>query len=636
MRYQRTGKAAAAILTAALTAQILVVPAFAQTVTVLPDSAEKQVVTGDIAMTNADLPDPGTTERDAVFVGNAENGTGPGPGTTEPISVQTGSISAVIEGSGEVGAGGVCILNPTEGSSVTVNTGDISVRAGVSGGDPVMAGAAGIEVEANKGSVTVRTGSVSAEGRDFSVGIGVIPDESGGTTAGDSGITDITVNGDIRVTAFGGPSDDNFAYGIISAKGGGTADIRVSGNVEAESVYPVGIVLSGDPASVFVGGDVRCAGTERAAGVYFENSEAAVTVAGNISASANEKDQALAVYIITSGTMASGGRIEAGGKAEGEIVVLNLKSETVYDSTGEQELSRVVYGDAGADQIPVIVLHELDGELEAVDIDDKYHLDPVSGEPVQDQNDYADNAGLLEALRSRIFYTVKTEQPADTGAGSITVTTVSEEQDRNGNPAFNAGKTVSIKVQTADGMEVKSVSGGKAVLTKNEDGSYTLVIPEGGGVDISAVIGKIMSQIAEDDDTDGDPGVPAGGAGSVPLRSVASAEGGAVTGTWTTLSDGSRAFRFDGAQAADRWMNIRVQAAGSELSAWFFFDTAGRMLTGWQKIFDPADGRTKWYYLNPEAGSLQGACFLNTVTPDGYTVNEKGEWVVNGVVQTAG
>ena len=58
------------------------------------------------------------------------------------------------------------------------------------------------------------------------------------------------------------------------------------------------------------------------------------------------------------------------------------------------------------------------------------------------------------------------------------------------------------------------------------------------------------------------------------------------------------------------------------------------MLKGWQRI-PGADDKYKWYYLNPEPGSLQGACFVNTTTPDGYTVNEKGEWVVNGVVQTA-
>ena len=52
----------------------------------------------------------------------------------------------------------------------------------------------------------------------------------------------------------------------------------------------------------------------------------------------------------------------------------------------------------------------------------------------------------------------------------------------------------------------------------------------------------------------------------------------------------------------------------------------GRMLTGWQWI----DGNC--YYLDPQ-GQNEGALYRNTTTPDGFTVDTEGRWVVNGAVQ---
>ena len=52
----------------------------------------------------------------------------------------------------------------------------------------------------------------------------------------------------------------------------------------------------------------------------------------------------------------------------------------------------------------------------------------------------------------------------------------------------------------------------------------------------------------------------------------------------------------------------------------------GRMLTGWQWI----DGNC--YYLDPQ-GQNEGALYRNTTTPDGFTVDSEGRWVVNGAMQ---
>ena len=52
----------------------------------------------------------------------------------------------------------------------------------------------------------------------------------------------------------------------------------------------------------------------------------------------------------------------------------------------------------------------------------------------------------------------------------------------------------------------------------------------------------------------------------------------------------------------------------------------GRMLTGWQWI----DGNC--YYLDAQ-GQNEGSLYRNTTTPDGFTVDSEGRWVVNGAVQ---
>lgn len=55
---------------------------------------------------------------------------------------------------------------------------------------------------------------------------------------------------------------------------------------------------------------------------------------------------------------------------------------------------------------------------------------------------------------------------------------------------------------------------------------------------------------------------------------------------------------------------------------WYQNDDGGYPANGWQWI----NGRS--YYFDS-----QGYCLMDTVTPDGYTVDASGAWTVNGVVQ---
>ena len=63
-------------------------------------------------------------------------------------------------------------------------------------------------------------------------------------------------------------------------------------------------------------------------------------------------------------------------------------------------------------------------------------------------------------------------------------------------------------------------------------------------------------------------------------------------------------------------------------------NTLGRMFTGWNWIDDNGDGVSECYYFQEASDGRRGRLYKKTTTPDGYTVNEKGQWTVDGVVQT--
>ena len=63
-------------------------------------------------------------------------------------------------------------------------------------------------------------------------------------------------------------------------------------------------------------------------------------------------------------------------------------------------------------------------------------------------------------------------------------------------------------------------------------------------------------------------------------------------------------------------------------------NTLGHMYTGWQWIDDNGDGMAECYYFEPESNGYRGRLYKSTTTPDGYTVNEKGQWTQNGIVIT--
>ena len=64
---------------------------------------------------------------------------------------------------------------------------------------------------------------------------------------------------------------------------------------------------------------------------------------------------------------------------------------------------------------------------------------------------------------------------------------------------------------------------------------------------------------------------------------------------------------------------------------WWQNDDGSYLTNGWHWLDGNGDGISECYYFDGN-----GYMAANTTTPDGYTVDGSGAWVVDGVVQTQG
>lgn len=79
-------------------------------------------------------------------------------------------------------------------------------------------------------------------------------------------------------------------------------------------------------------------------------------------------------------------------------------------------------------------------------------------------------------------------------------------------------------------------------------------------------------------------------------------------------------------------MNIPAFAGQWQSDAngwWWQNDNGAYPANTWQWIDGNGDGVAESYYFNE-----QGYCLINTITPDGYTVDQNGAWMIDGVIQT--
>ena len=224
-----------------------------------------------------------------------------------------------------------------------------------------------------------------------------------------------------------------------------------------------------------------------------------------------------------------------------------------------------------------------------------------------------------------------------------------------------------------------------AVLVSSSDGAFTDTIP----VNLHLTVVDQTQSSSGGGGGGGHSGGGGGGAGSsgapggTSQGNTVGGPSGAVTGTWTQDADGNWLFTADGHNYTNEWAYIYnpYAADGQNKADWFRFDenghmvtgwyqntqgdwyylnpisdntlgrmfigwnivdgrwryfepkgeTCGRLLTGWQWIDGNNDGIFECYYLDP---SDRGAMAANGVTPDGYTVDIDGRYVIGKTIQT--
>ncbi|WP_349673845.1 Ig-like domain-containing protein [Lacrimispora sp.] len=166
---------------------------------------------------------------------------------------------------------------------------------------------------------------------------------------------------------------------------------------------------------------------------------------------------------------------------------------------------------------------------------------------------------------------------------------------------------------------------------------------------------RLNLKVIDNTTSGGSSGGGGGGGGSRSVGVMAAgnikgpaAPSGAIAGTWTQTGNGKWIFASDRTYT-DEWAYISNPFATEkqEKASWFRFDKAGFMVTGWQtdedgNIFylkmasDGTQGQMLtgwqnvdgiWYYFNPVSDGTKGKLITNTTTPDGYVVNEKGQWI---------
>lgn len=331
----------------------------------------------------------------------------------------------------------------------------------------------GIKVDSFAGSKNFATGiSISEDNYD--------PEDSVDKTQK----TDVTVNGDITTKS------DRFATGIDFFGLHGTTNVKVDGNISADANKSAdGINLSSDDkdatANIIVNGDV----TGSTYGTYFAGFDGTSNV-------------------VINGTL-------SGGES---AVIITKETNTTEDEDGKEVTEK--HGYNGNNNITVWKMTSDQDEL--VKVAEETRSD-ITGEVKSKQD-----AESADKVLKNINYIIRTDKVSN---GTIHL---SNTRLISGFDTARETEDITIKVEASDGYKVDSVKNGDAVLKKNADGTYTLTVPRGGGVQLSAVLSAIQKSQSSSSGSSGSSSSSHSSASSVNVQTTSSDSGATVA---TTVSD---------------------------------------------------------------------------------------------------
>ena len=419
-------------------------------------------------------------------------------------AVKTSDAAMVtVEGNVSVNGNGTTGVEST-GSSV------VNVRGGITAKGQTRP----LGVSAEKDSWVKVLGMVEADGSQ-AVGInskgevtagGVLVEgaDSTGVLANNGGR--ITINNDVKVVERNRGTHSVPVSGVETESNG---EVTVEGNVEVEGIGSIGIKAA--QGEVTVNGNVKASGTKSNSGdetVGISASSSKVNVKGDVTSDGK------GIHIIKSNSGLNS-NVEVNGSVTGSsgVTTSNDSNVTVggdITATGGTGLDITLENTTGDGKINLGTLNvtkegetgvlldvrkrniqDIDELIQAMPEVNLFEINVKQGDyfGINDgtNGDTIKGTGILKKdavdkiLKQKVNYHLRTE---NTSNGTISL-----EHEK-----ATEGTTVKFYVKAVDGYQVKGVSAGKATVIDNGDGSYSIIVPRGGGVNISAIIEAVMKE----------------------------------------------------------------------------------------------------------------------------------------------
>ena len=449
------------------------------------------------------------------------------------VKVVEGDVSGEMQGSG-MSPGAVAV----EGAELTVN-GNVSDGLVSDGATLTVNGNVtgnGINtVVAKKGTVTVngtvtatdlnrQTGVLASNGSKLTVGdtevggkesTGVIAESGSKATAGNvkvsgeymtgasaCGDSTVHVKGDVTATGENSVGIDGETgtikvggdvSGIEAVVARGEADVTVGGSVSGTLS---GIVAVGN-ASVSVKGDAE---TKVGPGVFAQEN-ATVTVDGNVTGGTFYEAPEGYEYVYPAIIAGAGTTVIVKGTvstAERNFFAVGIncwdagsqKGTLILEKAKAGGEANAIYVNAapGASQedilnsLPDIVVGELVAKNE--DFIWNSYDNGLYGNDPEDET----IGELNEKIYATIRYMIRWNN-SEGGSFSVNGTSKYGEYD-----VAQENQELGITIQIAEGYELESISGGKAQVLQRPDGTWSVIVPRGGGVNLSAVLKRIIKE----------------------------------------------------------------------------------------------------------------------------------------------
>ena len=442
-----------------------------------------------------------------------------------------GAETDLITGNLASTGSGISLYSSGEDSRITAETGDITANGETiivpnsytyydAEGNPITYtynstySAIGVKVKGtNGGTSELTTGNVTTQGQGiYAISSGddseVFLTVDGNISAGYTGINADNSHGIMSISVLGDVSSQNSTGTIISASNEGKTSVSVDGDITSENNLGVSLSVYGESeAGLSVNGDVLAAGEgTRANGMSinaYDNSQSNVSVEGDIRTTA-EEGIGLSVYsrddsivdVLVAGTIA------------GNQVGVSL-GQTASDEEGNR------YGDpTTAENFKLTVWQiELNEEGHAAESTNYRLADMGEAGTVIKEHETVYGEAEQEFEKS-ILYIIKVEQPAEGATLQATDAEGNALEKSHDYEVAHEGETVLMKVNIQSGFELLGAYNGlgeKVPLLRDKTGNFYIEVPKGGGVYLSAKLGRIPSdselvfQPEENDDDEEKP-----------------------------------------------------------------------------------------------------------------------------------